>query len=98
LQTFVLARFGRAGRLQERAIRRELRFQQEWHLQHARPFGQALTNTLLLGKRVLSHGPSLLRSFSRKRRDNAPLVQRLAEDIASPLGWWLATTSLWRTT
>src|SRR5438445_3119589 len=35
---------------------------------------------------------------SRRAAFRAPVVHRLAGDIASPLGWWLATTSLWRTT
>src|SRR6266581_4240307 len=35
---------------------------------------------------------------ARRAAFRAPVIHRLAGDVASPLGWWLATTSLWRTT
>ena len=52
LQAFVLARVGRGELLQERAIRRELRFEEERHLEHARALREALADALLLGKGV----------------------------------------------
>ena len=61
LQALVLARFGRGVRLQERPVGRELRFEQERHLEHACPFGKALADALLLGERVRCCG----RHFSR---------------------------------
>ena len=52
LQAFVLAPVAGRVRLQERAIGRELRLEQERHRQHARALGEALADALLLGERI----------------------------------------------
>src|SRR5438105_3433674 len=52
LEALVLAiHAGRVG-LQEGAVRRELRLQQEGHLEDARALGEALPNALLFGKGI----------------------------------------------
>ena len=78
LQAFVLARLGRGVRLQERTVGRELRFEQEGHLQHAGPLGKALADALLLGKRVRLHG----RHFGR--HSILRFTERLVGSIALP--------------
>ena len=78
LQAFVLARVGRGVRLQERPVGRKLRFEQERHLEHARPLGEALADALLLGKRIRLHG----RHFSR--HSILRLTERLVGSIALP--------------
>ena len=100
--------------LQERAVRRELRLEQERHRQHARALGEALADALLLGKGVgrgrawspLRYVPSPIRRERVPTRD-WPLQPLATVGRASslstvrgiaPLAWWLATTSRWRTT
>ena len=106
LQAFVLARLRRRAFLQERAIRRELGLQQKRHLQHARALGEALPDAFLFGKRVgRSSGRRhmrrvclrFVRDRAASRADLVSLLSRLSRNVAFP-GWWLATTSRWRTT
>ena len=52
LQPLVLAQLGGGFRLQERAVRRELRLEQERHRQDARALREALPDALAFGKGV----------------------------------------------
>src|SRR5258708_37911323 len=90
LQPFVLARLGWRAQLQERAIRGELRFQQERHGQDAGALGETLANAFLLGERVLSHG--LKTSLSDPRRRAAAARPSFIDCLYTlRFGrWWLA--------
>ena len=102
LQAFVLARVGRRYRLQERAVRRELRLQQERHLQHARALGEALADALLFGERVggVVAVVSLLRVCAMVRpphgQRRGPMDSSTGPGALRSLAWWLAATSRWR--
>ena len=88
LQPFVLALFRRHRRLQKRGEGIELRGQQERHVQYGRALGEALADTLFLGRSVVdgSGGHNSSSSGCRSHRIRKSGVTRQESAMQNAVG------------